>query len=204
VWAKYMFKHLKQKVLRMKYQHFYPTLPKLRGRVLEIGFGDGESLAYYSSNCEVFALEKSDKKLHAQKNRSVEYKNVKYIKGEAESLPFEDNFFDAVVISFVICSVNSMERVMSEIERVLKPYGKFIFLEHVKSNNKVIGKLQDIFAEPHSWIAKNCHPNRNPLSFINKASFCLSVKKEVPYILGSLVFAQAYKKEEIDCEQTSA
>jgi len=191
-----MLKHFKQKVLQMKHQHFYPALSKLRGRVLEIGFGSGEGLAYYSSNCEVFALEKSD--------NLTGYKNVKFFKGKAESLPFQDNFFDAVVLSFVLCSVNSLDTAMREIERVLKPEGKFVLLEHIRSENKMIGKLQDILAEPYSWIAKNCHPNRNPLLFINNDSFHLAVEIQVPYILGRLVFSQAYKKKERDYKQASA
>lgn len=192
-----MLRHLKQKVLQMKRNYFYPVLSKLNGKILEIGFGDGESLAYYSSECEIFALEKSHKKIQAQNDGLTEYKNVKFFKGDAERLPFEDNFFDAIVVSFVLCSVNSLDMAMREIERVLKPGGKFIFLEHIKSENKVIGMLQDILAKPYSWISKNCHPDRNQLFFINNDSgiFDLSIEVQVPYILSKLVFTQAYKKQ---------
>ena len=190
-----MFRHPKQKVLQMKHQHFYPALSKLKGRILEIGFGNGESLDYYPSNCEIFALEKSDKKVKAQKNSLIEHKNVRFSKGEAERLSFDNNYFDVVVVSFVLCSVNSLDMAMSEIERVLKPGGKFIFLEHIKSENKVIGRLQDIVAKPYSWISKNCHPDRNPLLFIDNDIFDLSIEVKVPYILSKLVFTQAYKKQ---------
>ena len=190
-----MLKHLKQKVLKMKHQYFYPALSKLKGRVLEIGFGKGESLDYYSDNCEIYLLEKSDKKIQLVKDNIYgEYKNIKFFKGEAESLPFEDSFFDAVVVSFVLCSVNSLDTAIREIERVLKPGGKFIFLEHVRSENKIIGGIQDILTKPYSLIAKNCHINRNPLLFINKKVFDLSSKVKIPYILGNLVFVKAYKK----------
>lgn len=189
-----MLKHLKQKVLKMKHQYFCLALSKLKGRILEIGFGSGESLTYYSSNCEVFALEKSNKMIQLQKDSSVEYKNVKFFKSKAEDLPFEDGFFDGVVVSFVLCSVNSINMAMNEIERVLKPGGKFILLEHVRSEKKIVAKLQDILAKPYSWITKNCHPNRNPLLFINKDIFNLSIKVKTPYILGDLVFAEAYKR----------
>ncbi len=189
-----MFRHPKQKVLQIKHQHFYPALSKLKGRILEIGFGKGESLDYYPSNCEIFALEKSGKKVQVQENGFVEYKNVRFSKGEAEKLSFENNYFDVVVVSFVLCSVNSLDMAMREIERVLKPGGKFIFLEHIKSENKVIGRLQDIVAKPYSRMAKNCHPNRNPLLFINNDIFDLSNEVQVPYILSKLVFTQAYKR----------
>lgn len=189
-----MLRHLKQKVIQTKLQYFYPALSKLKGRILEIGFGNGESLDYYPSNCEIFALEKSDKKVKAQNNSLTEHKNVKLFKGEAESMPFKNNFFNAVVVSFVLCSVKSLDMAMREIERVLKPGGKFIFLEHIKSENKVIGRLQDIVAKPYSRMAKNCHPNRNPLLFINNDIFDLSNEVKIPYILSKLVFTQAYKR----------
>jgi ubiquinone/menaquinone biosynthesis C-methylase UbiE len=190
-----MLKHLKQKVHHMKHKYFYPALSKLKERILEIGFGKGESLAYYSSNCEIFALEKSDKKIKLQKNSNVKYKNVKFSKGKAENLPFKDNFFDGVVVCFVLCSVNSLEMALNEIARVLKPGGKFILLEHIKSDKKIIGKLQDISAKPYSLIFKNCHPNRNPLLSINKEMFDLSFKFQIPYILGNLLFAEFNKKK---------
>ena len=76
-----MFRHPKQKVLQIKHQHFYPALSKLKGRILEIGFGNGESLDYYPSNCKIFALEKSDKKIKARNNSLIEYQNVKLFKG---------------------------------------------------------------------------------------------------------------------------
>jgi len=179
----------------MKQEYFCPALSKLKGKVLEIGFGRGKSLDYYFDKCEIFFLEKSDKKIQkAKKNSQGKHKNIKFFKGKAESLPFGDNFFDAVVVSFVLCSVNSLETAIGEIERVLKSKGKLILLEHVRSENKVIGKLQDIFTKPYSLIFKNCHPNRNPLLFINKDIFDLSIEIKTPYILGRLVFAEAYKK----------
>lgn len=196
---------LKQRVFQAKHEYF-SALSEFKGRVLEIGFGKGESLPYYSPDCEVFALEKSAKKIQAQKDKFGKYKKIKFFQGDAENLPFEDNFFDSVTESFVLCSVNSLDIAMREIKRVLKVGGKFILLEHTRSDNKIIGRLQDILAKPYSRIFKNCHPNRNPMVFINNNWFHLYVKKkkQVPYILGKLVFAQAYKKEVIDCERKSS
>jgi len=186
-----MLKHLKKKVLYMKHNYFYPALLELKGKILEIGFGEGESLNHYPSNCEIFALEKSDKKI--QQN-NIKYPNVKFFGGKAESLPFENDFFESVVVSLVLCSVESIEIAIKEIERVLKPGGKFILLEHAKSNNRIIGKLEDIFSKPHAWLFKSCHLSRDPLLLINKETFELSIKEEVPYILGRVVFAIIQKR----------
>jgi len=172
----------------MKHNYFYPALSELKGKVLEIGFGEGENLKHYPSNCQIYALEKEDKKIENIKDKDP---NVKFFEGKAENLPFENNFFDVVVVSLVLCSVDSIEKAIKEIERIIKPDGKFILLEHVRSENRVVGKLQDIITTPYSWIDNNCHLNRNPLLFINKNIFNLSIEAQVSYFLGSrLVFAK--------------
>jgi len=190
-----MLKHLKKKVLYMKHNYFYPALSELKGKILEIGFGDGESLNHYHSNCEIFALEKLDKKIQQLKNNNAKYLNVKFFKGKAESFPFENDFFDAVVVSMVLCSVESIKKAIEEIERVLKPGGKLIFLEHISSENRVIKMFQDILAKPHALIDNNCHLNRNPIININKEIVDISLETLIPYFLGTkLAFGKAYKK----------
>jgi len=187
-----MLKSFKRKVDFLKENYFYPALSKLEGKVLEIGFGDGESFNHYNPHCQIFALEKSEEKIQQLKNK--DYLNIKFFKGEAEMLPFDDNFFDAVVVSLVLCSVDSLEKAIMEIERVLKPGGKFIMLEHTRSKTKIIGKLEDIFSKPHAWLFENCHLNRDPLLFITKKeNLTLMVKKELPYIFGRVMFATVQK-----------
>jgi ubiquinone/menaquinone biosynthesis C-methylase UbiE len=185
-----MLKNLKEKVDYLKENYFWPALSELEGKVLEIGFGEGENFNHYPSHCEIYALEKSDKEIQQLKdnNAMFKYTNVKFFKGKAESLPFEDNFFNAVIASLVLCSVDSTETALKEIERVLKPGGKFILLEHARSKNRIIGKLENIFSELHAWFFNNCHLNRDPLLLINKEGFEILAEKEVPYIFGRAVF----------------
>jgi ubiquinone/menaquinone biosynthesis C-methylase UbiE len=111
----------------------------------------------------------------------------------AENLPFENNLFDAVVLSFVLCSVNAIEKAVDEINRVLKPGGTIILLEHIGSDNKIIKIIQNIYSETYSKVANNCHPNRNPLPIINNIFSGLSIKAKIPYVFSNLVFAKAYK-----------
>lgn len=191
-----MFKSLKEKVSYIKNEQLYPAFSQLSGKILEVGFGDGESFTHYPSDCQVFALEKDERSIQRQQNMSEKNKDIKIFKGIAEDIPFEDNFFDAVATSFVFCSVSSVEKALSEIERVLKPGGRFILLEHVRSENKALAIIQDILAIPYSWIFNNCHPNRNPvLSIKNNSSFTLFKEVEFPYTLSKLVFAQTYKRQ---------
>ncbi len=87
------------------------------------------------------------------------------------SLPFEDASFDSVVSLAVLCSVHDPDRVLAEIRRVLRPGGRFIFLEHVRSDHPQLARKQDRFERPWGWIAGGCHPNRRTLESIEAAGF---------------------------------
>ena len=71
-----------------------------------------------------------------EKKKLVNYKNVKWILGAAESLNVEDNFFDYYTISFGLRNVKNLDKVLSEAYRVLKPGGKFLCLEFAKIQNQ--------------------------------------------------------------------
>ncbi len=95
--------------------------------------------------------------------------------GEIEHLPFEDNYFDAVVGSFVLCSVKSVERSVGEINRVLKDGGRLVLLEHVKSDKKTVVLFQKIANLICKLLTNNCRLDRTPQVFIGKK---FSVVKE--------------------------
>ncbi|ASJ03461.1 ubiquinone biosynthesis protein [Thermococcus profundus] len=123
-----------------------------RGRTLEIGVGTGKTLPYYPSGVELYAVDGSEKMLEMAKKRAKELGiNVNFRVAEAESLPFPDNYFDTVVSSFVFCTVPNPERAMAEIKRLLKPGGVAIFLEHTKSDSKLVDYL---FLLPMKLILK--------------------------------------------------
>jgi ubiquinone/menaquinone biosynthesis C-methylase UbiE len=98
-------------------------------------------------------------------------RNVTLVDGPAEQLPFEDDTFDTVVSLAVLCSVDDPPRVLAEIRRVLKPGGRFIFLEHVRSDEPNLAHWQERLARPWGWAAGGCHPNRRTLETIEAAGF---------------------------------
>src|SRR5207245_941106 len=79
----------------------------------------------------------------------------------AEALPFEDASFDTVVGSLVLCSVEDQDRALAEIRRVLKPGGRYLFLEHVRSDNPKLARKQDKLEGIWGIVAFGCHPNRD-------------------------------------------
>ena len=108
-------------------------LRSVRGRVLEIGAGTGANLPYYGPEVSELVLAEPDPRMRRQLEQALESSSRKATVSDAraDALPFEDARFDAVVSTLVLCSVESLERSLSEIARVLVPGGRLHFLEHV-------------------------------------------------------------------------
>jgi len=148
-------------------------LEGLSGRVLEVGCGTGSMFRYYPGNVEIDAIEpEADFRELALAKAAASGGRVRAGAGDGMHLAFPGGTFDAVVLGLVLCSVPSVERVVSEALRVLKPGGKLRALEHVKSDRPVGGAVMD--ATNWFWLALNkqgCNWNRNPLPLIEAAGF---------------------------------
>ena len=87
--------------------------------------------------------------LEVGKNRAVDHgilSGLKWIEGNAETLPFTDNSFDVVTISFGLRNVTRIDRALGDIFRVLKPGGRFYCLEFSKVDNALLEKAYDVFS----------------------------------------------------------
>jgi ubiquinone/menaquinone biosynthesis C-methylase UbiE len=147
-------------------------LASARARVLEIGIGTGLSLAHYPPVEELVGVDPSESMLRRARKRAAELgRDVTLVEAPAEALPFEDASFDTVVTLAVLCSVEDPERALAETRRVLKPGGRFIFLEHVRSDEPELARWQDRLDRPWGWVAGGCHPNRRTLEAIEGAGF---------------------------------
>jgi len=150
-------------------------LAQARGRVVEIGIGTGLSLPHYPAAVELVGVEPSEPMARRARRRATELgREVTFVKAPAEELPFEDASFDTAVGLAVLCSVREPHRALAELRRVLRPGGRFIFLEHVRSGDPRLAAKQDRFARPWGWIAGGCHPNRRTLEAIESAGFELA------------------------------
>ncbi len=108
-------------------------LADVRGRVLEIGPGAGNLLPYFDSSIDYIGLEPNTF-LHPALRVAIDkraFASSEIIAGSAEQIPFADSSFDAVVSVRTLCSMHDLPRTLSEIKRVLKPGGIFVFAEHV-------------------------------------------------------------------------
>lgn len=140
-------------------------LTQARGRTLEIGAGNGYNLPHYTDAVdELVVTEPSPYMLEHLKTRldgeAPPVGSWRLEQTGAEQLPFADASFDTVVATFVHCSIPNPPQAIEEIARVLKPGGRYLFMEHVRAEGKLYGRVQDALEVPHRFIAAGCYPNR--------------------------------------------
>ena len=148
------------------------TAGQASGRVLDIGFGTGSNLKYYPDSVNITALEPNPYMFKKIRDRSSKaYKDINVFQGYGENMPFKDEIFDTVVVTLVLCMVSDVEKVVSEITRVLKPGGRFYFYEHVSSKS-YLGKHFQSFLNPFwSFITTGCNLTRDTEKIIKEAGF---------------------------------
>lgn len=117
------------------------AVAQAKGKVLEVGAGTGKNFPYYvRKHVELTAIDFSSGMLEIAQKKKTElpWDNLKIVQMDVEHLDFEDDSFDCVVSTFVFCTVPDPKQGLKEIRRVLKPDGKAIFLEHMKSKYRMI------------------------------------------------------------------
>lgn len=144
--------------------------------VLEIGSGSVNNLAFLPQNSKVICLEPNPFfNDYANKNIKKEENTVSIetVQGYAEDMPFESETFDVVVSTLVLCSVQDMKKCLAEIKRVLKPGGKFVFLEHVAFEDKSSWRYfcQVVMNPVQRIIYDNCNTSRDIGTCIQTAGF---------------------------------
>jgi SAM-dependent methyltransferase len=141
------------------------------GRVLEVGAGTGYNLPHYPDGVSDLTItdEMNGMLRRAEKRAEKAGRQVTVTAAPVESLPFEDEAFDTVVASLLLCSVDDQDRALAEIRRVLEPGGQYLFLEHVRSADLKVAHSQDRWEGVWGVIAQGCHPNRDTLPRIESA-----------------------------------
>lgn len=149
---------------------------KAPNRILEIGCGTGPNVGYYNPQSVVIeALDPNEyMRPYLEQNMidaGYSSDRLKWTRGVAESLPFEESSMDAVVCTLTLCSVRDVDKAVQEAFRVLRPGGLFLFVEHVQADDGILRIAQDICTPLQKFLADGCHLNRNPVPSILKAGF---------------------------------
>jgi SAM-dependent methyltransferase len=120
-------------------------------------------------------------------------RSAEIVDASVEELPFEDATFDTAVVTLVLCSVPSQQPALAEIARVLKPEGRLLFLEHVRSADPKVARSQDRIRPLYNLVG--CNPNRDTLAGIEASALTLesvshgeipkAPKVERPMIVGT-------------------
>jgi ubiquinone/menaquinone biosynthesis C-methylase UbiE len=93
-------------------------------------------------------------------------RRAEVVDADGEHLPFPDASIDTAVATLVFCTIPDPEAALAEVARVLKPRGRLLLLEHVRSNDPKAARWQDRLERPWGWFGRGCHPNRDTLATI--------------------------------------
>ena len=131
-----------------------------KGLVLEAGVGTGANLPYYPADITVIGVDFSPKMLaKAQKKLPYTKAQVELKLADIQDLPFPDHTFDTVITACVFCSVPDPIQGLKELRRVTKPTGQLFFLEHLRSNKKILGAAMD-WLNPYTQRLTGTNINR--------------------------------------------
>jgi ubiquinone/menaquinone biosynthesis C-methylase UbiE len=145
------------------------------GRTLELGAGSGVNLPHYTERVTELVISEPSPHMLNHLRTAIEEDppdtgSWKLVQTGAEELPFEDESFDTVVATFILCTVPDPARALREMFRVLAPGGRYLFFEHVHAGDgTVLGRFQDLVEVPHRYLAAGCHPNRRTAQLLESS-----------------------------------
>ena len=150
------------------------------GDVLEIGGGTGANLPCYGPAVGSLTITEPQPPMLRHLERNVRAycagqhgPDARVLRAPAEDLPFDDHSFDVAVSTLVLCGVDDQPRVLRELRRVLRPGGRLLFIEHVRSDDPGTARLQDRL----NWLNRLvvcCDCNRPTLDSILAAGFTVA------------------------------
>lgn len=148
-------------------------LSRASGRTIDLGAGTGANIDLFGESATELVLAEPDphmvRRLRPRLARSG--LDAEVVVAPAGCLPFEDATFDTAVFTLVLCTVPDPSAALAETARVLRPGGRLLFLEHVRSEEPGTARWQDRLERPWRFLADGCHCNRDTLATISASPF---------------------------------
>ena len=197
LYSRHIFPHIVNlslggaKLARLRHQ----TLKEVEGKVLEIGFGTGLNLRHYPRR--VREIDTIDPNPGMQKNsqKRIAKSDIKVHQHllAGDTLPFAAETFDSVVSTWTLCSIDRVEQALREIYRVLKPKGRFYFLEHGLSPDPKVQVWQRRLTPLQKILADGCHLNRAVDDILDAERFKILQLKKFYYPRYPKIFGFFYQ-----------
>jgi ubiquinone/menaquinone biosynthesis C-methylase UbiE len=152
------------------------VLSGVSGDVFEIGFGTGLNLRHYPPSIKKITTADVNPAMGKRAQRRIDKYGVEVDCRtlDAESLPLDDASFDSVVCTWTLCSIRDPMKALGELRRVLRPQGKFFFVEHGLADDPKVRKWQHRITPLWKHIGDGCHLNRNAEEMIQDAHFAFT------------------------------
>lgn len=162
--------------------HRQTLIGQAAGHVLEIGGGTGVNLSFYGEQVQRLAITEPEEpmarrlegRLRERSRDDGAWSGAEVVRAPAEELPFEDASFDCAVSTLVLCTVRDQSRALAELRRVLRPDGRLLFIEHVRSEEPRLARWQDRLNGLQLRVGHGCNCNRSTLDAIVGAGFAVT------------------------------
>jgi ubiquinone/menaquinone biosynthesis C-methylase UbiE len=146
-----------------------------KGRTIELGAGTGANVELYPGAVEELVLAEPDPHMTKRlREKLTEWGSAaQVVEAPAERLPLDDSSFDTAVVTLVLCTVPDPQAALAEVARVLKPGGRLLFIEHVRSQEQGLARWQDRLERPWRFLGDGCHCNRDTVATIEASPLTL-------------------------------
>lgn len=150
-------------------------LAEAGGRTIDVGAGTGANLGLFPPAVTELVLAEPDPHMAKRLRPKLAESGLsaELVEAPAERLPFEDSSFDTVVFALVLCTIPDPAAALAEAARLLRPGGRALFLEHVRSRDPKLARWQDRLEKPWRFVGDGCHCNRDTVATIEASPLTL-------------------------------